>query len=137
MKMKLNEVIEHYNGLTAVDGIADKKFPVKLSYGISKNIRKLESEVETYQRERIRICENLAAKDEDGQPVMIKTESGAEVYDIPDEKLLNQEIKELLDTEADIDIHMVDESVLDQCGESERYDIPSAKDLMIIGFMIA
>lgn len=140
MKMKLKEVIEHYNGLVSIntDGqtLLSKRFPVKLSFGISKNIKKLEREVEDYQKERIKICESLSNKDEEDKPIMIKKEDGTEVYDIPDRKLFDEEIKELLDTEVDIDIHMVEEAVLDQCSESERYDIPNTRDLMIIDFML-
>lgn len=140
MKMKLKEVVEHYNGLTmgGAEGAAllHKKFPVKLSFGISKNIKKLEREVEDYQKARIKICENLSNKDDEGKPSMIMKEDGTEVYDISDRELLNEEIEELLDTEVDIDIHMVEEAVLDQCSESERYDIPSARELMIIDFML-
>lgn len=132
MEMKLKDIITHYNALA--QGIIDQALPPKLSYAISRNVKKLEEEVKNYEDERKKICQRLAEKDGEGEPVI---KDGK--YDISEDnkKILDEELDTLLDTDIDVDIHTVDiDPVLDQCDAAERYHVPTARELMTLEFMI-
>lgn len=142
MKMKLSEIISKYNSITGLkDGkmnpnaILNKTFPAKLEYGISKNVKKFEDEIASYNKEREKICKELCEKDKDGNPVM---ENEGKSYKLDEEakKTLDKELNDLLDAEVEIEIHMVPESVLDQCMSSERYHVPSTREVLILLFML-
>jgi len=134
MKMKLGEITENYTGLA---GMLDRAFPAKLGYAIRKNLRTMETEVKTYNDERLEICKRMATKDEKGEPVMRAFPDGSSGYDIPDDDMenFNREITELRGSETEIDIHMVPESVLEMCDTSERYTALSVRDLLVLEFM--
>lgn len=146
MKMKLSKIIGYYETLTGrgsgrtinPNAIINKTFPAKLSYGISRNIKKMEEEIDSYNEERKKICERLAEKDEDGKPVMQDAENGDKEYKLTDKnrKILVKELNDLLDSEVEIEIHMVSEGVLDQCVSCDRYNLPTTKDLVTLDFMI-
>lgn len=134
MEMKIKDAIMHYNALTQRPSIVDQTLPSKLSYFISRNAKKLEEEVKNYNDEREEICKRLAEKDEEGSPI---TKDGK--YDISEEnkKILDEELEALLDTDIDVDIHMVEiDPILDQCDAAERYHVPTARELMALEFMI-
>ena len=134
MEMKIKDAIMHYNTLTQRPSIVDQTLPSKLSYSISRNLKKLEEEVKNYNEERERICKRLAEKDGDGNPI---AKDGK--YDISEEnkQILDEELNALLDTDIDVDIHMVDiDPILDQCDAAERYHVPTARELMTLEFMI-
>lgn len=134
MEMKMKDAIMHYNALTRNPSIVDQALPSKLSYSISRNIKKLEEEVKNYNEERERICKRLAEKDGDGNPI---TKDGK--YDLSKEnkQILDNELNSLLNTDIDVDIHTVEiDPILDQCDAAERYHVPTARELMTLEFMI-
>lgn len=134
MKMKMKDAIMHYNALTRNPSIVDQALPSKLSYSISRNIKKLEEEVKNYNEERERICKRLAEKDGDGNPI---TKDGK--YDLSKEnkQILDNELDALLNTDIDVDIHTVEiDPILDQCDAAERYHVLTARELMTLEFMI-
>ena len=134
MEMKIKDAIMHYNALTKRPSIVDQALPSKLGYSISRNAKKLEEEVKNYNDEREKICKRLAEKDEEGKPI---AKDGK--YDISEEnkQILDEELNALLDTDIDVDIHMVDiDPILDQCDAAERYHVPTARELMTLEFMI-
>ena len=49
MKMKLREAISRHNDLAA---LTTQTYPTRLSYVISKNLKKLEDETKNYEEER-------------------------------------------------------------------------------------
>lgn len=134
MKMTIREAINHFGGLTAIN----KAFPVNLGYAISRNIKNLQVEVKSYDDERKKLCQRLSAKDANGNPIMIDKGNGTQEYDISDadKEVLVKEMEELLETETDVDIRMVPESIFEKIVESERYDIPSISDFTALDFMI-
>lgn len=134
MEMKMKDAIMYYNALTRNLSIVDQALPSKLSYSISRNIKKLEEEVKNYNEERERICKRLAEKDGDGNSI---TKDGK--YDLSKEnkQILDEELEALLDTDIDVDIQMVDiDPILDRCDAAERYHVPTARELMTLEFMI-
>ena len=134
MEMKIKDAIMHYNALTQRPSIVDRTLPSKLSYSISRNVKKLQEEVKSYNDEREKICKRLAEKDGEGNPII---KDGK--YDISEEnkKILDEELDALLDTDIDVDIHTVEiDPILDQCDATERYHVPTARELMALEFMI-
>ena len=130
MKIKLGELKEMVTGLYAIQ---EKRFPVKISYAIAKNVKKLAEEHADYEKQRIKLCEEFANKDNDGNPVSVDGK-----YDIPNDSLkeFNDSVNELRDTEIDVDIHSVSFSELDKCDTNERYDIPTVSDVSSMEFML-
>lgn len=127
--MKLGELKARITGLQAVQA---KKFPVRVSYAIAKNLKVLLKEHEDFEYSRIEICKDYAEKDEDGNSLV---QDGS--YVIPDEKKqeFNEEIDTLAKIEAELNIVKVDLSEFDKC-EDERYDLPNAYDFETLDFMI-
>lgn len=133
MKMKLGEVRGRLEGLLKV---ADKRFPAKVSYAISKNQKILENEYKDLEEQRIKICESYADKDENGKAVTQEKDGNMlYVFSGDAQEQCNKEYADLLGEEIELDIYTVDASELDKCDESERFDIPTPVDYMAMDFM--
>lgn len=140
MLMKLSDIIQHYKELTApTDGlpIIDRAFPSRLSFALGKNVKKFEEEVNVYNKEREKICDRLAEKDENGKAIIVE-DDGQSIYKMSEEakRDVNRELAALYEAEIDIPIQKIDEAVIEQCDSSERYHGLSARDLLILDFMI-
>lgn len=129
MKMTLNEVLETYKNLAVVVG---KKLPVRLSYAVSKNLKKLESEVKLIEKSRKELVEQYCEKDEEGNA---KIANNKYVFKDDNEKKFTHEYNEYLETETELDVHKILFTEIERT-EEERYDILSPAELMGIGFMI-
>ena len=127
MKVSLQKVVNVYVTITAIG--KDKSSP-KWAYGLAKNkaiIQKdidgviaAEKQIEDAQNERIKYCESIAEKDKNGKPLTEKNARGQDVYKGISEtdpiiiehvekiKKLNEEYKELLKTEVDIEFYKID-----------------------------
>ncbi len=138
MKMKEREVNKHLADLACLGNLT---FPSKLSFAISYNIEKLQRESERIEKERKKLCERYADKDDDDNPVMEESiVNGKKMleYKISEEnmKLLTEECEELLDAEADIEIRTVKKDLIERCEQADRYDIPSVSQLHGMAFML-
>jgi hypothetical protein len=135
MKIKLGELKGIVERLYIVQ---NKKFPVKISYAISKNLKNLLDEFNSFDNQRKELCEEYANKDEKGKPVLIENADGSKQYDMAEETLeeFSKELNSLCEMEVDIDIFEISASELDACDRSERYDIPTAIDLRAMEFML-
>lgn len=138
MKMKLKDAIRYYTGL---DGVGELILPSKLSFAVSRNMESLLAEVERAEKERKNLCAHYAEKDADGKPVMTDSMvDGKKIreYKMDPEsmKIVNEEYQAMLDTEVDIRISTVDAECIHQCEESERYSIPSARQIAALSFML-
>lgn len=130
MKMKLSEVQVRLQGLLNISG---KKFPAKVGYAIMKNEKVLETEYKVLDQQRIRICEEYAEKDDEGNAI-IKEEKY--VFSSRNKAACDKEYKELLTEEIEVDIYTIDAEELDKCDDSGRYDVPTAADFMALEFML-
>lgn len=131
MKLKAQEVIGMYRNMAAMRG---KRFPVRVSYAVSRTLAKLEKETEVIEAERVKLCEQHARKDKDGKPVKVQREDGVEVYDIADPEALAKAIDELFQTELDVDVMKIKtsmDSLIDQL-ETPGYDAVTPADLEIL-----
>ena len=126
MKITNRRIVNDSNFLASLMHI---QFPVKISYAISKNISKLESDLKIYNSEREKIINKYCKKDEEGNLVIDESNN----YSIEEEyiDICNKELNELLDIEVDIDIHKFNESDLlnSNCEMT-------ASELMLIDYMI-
>lgn len=98
MKLSNQKLLENVQKLS---GVAQKQLPVKVSYAISKNISKIESELKVYDKERQKLIEKYGEKDE--QDKVVVDEKGQIKF--KDKDSWDKDIKALLDIENEIDIH--------------------------------
>lgn len=111
--------------ITNLREISKKVLPIKASYAIAKNLKKIEDELEIYYKEREKLIDKYAEKDENGNVKI--DETGFIVF--RDKEGWDREIKELLAIENDIKIHKFPIDVL------EGYNMSPA-ELMLIEYMI-
>lgn len=107
--------------------ISKKQLPVKVSYAIAKNIAKIEAELNVYNKEREKLLDKYAVKDEHGN---ISVDENNQIK-IREEYITdwNRDIKELLSIENEVDIYKFSIDAL------EGYSMTPA-ELMIIDYMI-
>lgn len=133
--MKLGELQGRLEGLYKV---ATKTLPVKVSYAVSKNIKILSEEFEILDKQRIKICENYADKDENGKAIQKEIEKGKNIFVFSgdNEKKVHKEYSELLSDEFEADIRKVNASEFEKCEMSDRYDILTPVEFSALDFMI-
>ena len=126
MKITIRKILNDTNSLAV---ISQKQLPIKVSYAIAKNIKKLESELDIYNKERQKLIDKYCIKDEEGNNVIDENNN----LKIADEHIdnWNKEINDLMDIEVDIDIHKFNLDSL----MNVNYDMTPA-ELMIIDYMI-
>lgn len=92
------------NSVGVLNKLIGMELPIKLSYALSKNITKIDRELIIYNKERQKLIEKYGAKDEEGK--LNNREDGT--IDIVDTENWNKDLRELLEIENDIDIHVID-----------------------------
>lgn len=97
MKLSNRKILEDINALRM---ISQKQLPVKISYFVAKNMTKIERELKIYEKERRKLLEKYAERDEDDQFVV--EDGKIQIADIDN---WNKDIEELLDIEVDVKIH--------------------------------
>lgn len=126
MKLTNRKIVNDSNFL---GGLIHKQLPVKISYAISKNISKIERELEIYNKERQKLLDKYCVKDEEGKNLIDENNQ----LKIADEHIdnWNKDLNELLDIEVDIDIYKFNESDLlnSNCEMT-------VSELMLIDYMI-
>ena len=100
--------------LNSVGIIKEMALPVKASYAIAKNIKKIEKEIEVYNEERAKLLDKYGEKDEDGN-LVVSEEQNIKIVPENVEKW-NKDLNELLDIEVEVDIHKLKFSVLEESG---------------------
>ena len=108
-------------------GISRKELPVKVSYALSKNIAKIEKELEIYNSERQKLLDKYCVKDENGQNKIDENNQ----LKIQEEYLKDwkKDIEELQNIELEIDIHKF------KIDELNGYNM-APSELMVIDYMI-
>ena len=128
MKLTLsNERI--VNTINTLGELSNAKLPVKVAYAITKNINKINVELEAYNKEKAKLINKYGERDEKGK--LNVNENG--IIPLKEEHIedYNRDIKEFLSIENEIDIHIIQ---LDDLLNSD-YNI-SPSELMTIDFMI-
>lgn len=98
MKLSNRELLSNMQRLKV---LAQRDLPIKASYAIAKNMRKIEDELKPYEEERQRLLEKHGKKDKEGE--LIVDERGRAKF--KDKKAWNKDVDELLDIEVEIDFH--------------------------------
>lgn len=91
----------HPEFLAAFDKLLKQSHRPTISRIVSKWQKKIQAELEDFEKLRLYRLEELAKKDEEGKPVL-KTEEGQQSYDLDEDALrtLNEDISELLAEEV-------------------------------------
>lgn len=128
MKLTLsNERI--VNTINVLGDLNNAKLPVKVTYAITKNINKINSELKAYNKEKTKLIDKYGEKDKEGKlKVDKKGNIPLKKEHIED---YNRDIAELLSIENEIDIHMIN---LDDLLNSNCNISPAG--LVAIDFMI-
>ena len=118
--------------------LGEYTLPSKLGFAISVNFEELSKWQKHIEKERIKLLEGYADRDEDGEIVMDKGEDGQESYHLTNEnlKLFSMEYGEFLETELDLEVRKVDEDVLWQCDENSRYNVLTVGEISALLFMV-
>lgn len=87
------------NSQEAVNKLADKPLPVKISYRLAKLIKAIESELEVFEGERKKLLERYGTINEEKQ-----------CYNIPNDKAekFNAEFAQLIGTETELSAEKID-----------------------------
>lgn len=113
------------NSINVLSKLINMELPIKLSYAFSKNITKIDRELEVYNKERQRLIEKYGEKDEEGK-LKVKEDGNINIIDVDN---FNKDIKEILEIETDIDIHVID---LDSVNEDIKI---TPGELIVIDYM--
>lgn len=129
--MKASELILNYNRLSEV-AKKDKLYQAKLNYALAKNIMAMEQEVKIYSQSRNDIVRKFAQIGEDGNPVVSNDKYTFDSSEKQEQFISAME--ELETTDIEIDIHKVSVSILENA--DEKYDQPTAADLIALDLML-
>lgn len=131
--MKFVEIVEKKDALMKV---LDMTLPRKASVAITRNLENINKEINFYYDQRKDIADHYALKDETGNFVL--TGKNYTFATDSDREGFIQEIKDLNDTDIDINIIKFHSSELDKCDEDEtrRYNILTPAQEISLSWMI-
>jgi hypothetical protein len=101
MKLSNEKLVNSVGVLNKLTGM---ELPIKLSYAISKNITKINRELVVYNKERQKLIEKYGEKDKEGN-LKAKEDGTINILDIDS---FNKDLKEILEIETEVDIHLID-----------------------------
>ncbi|MDY2632370.1 MAG: hypothetical protein SPH93_16165 [Clostridium sp.] len=114
------------NSIGVLSKLTNMELPIKLSYAFSKNITNIDRELVAYNKERQKLIEKYGEKDKEGN-LKTKEDGTINILNIDN---FNKELKEILEIETEVDIHLIDL-------ESTNVDINiTPLELMLIDYMI-
>lgn len=90
-----------FSCMASIEVLQKVPFTGKTSLAFIQNKEKITNALKTIEAARVKLCEDLAEKDEDGNP---KKEKDTYVFTPENEAFLNKGFNELLDTESTIEI---------------------------------
>lgn len=130
-KMTFNELVNKHQVLMAV---SDKVLPRKATVAIARNIGGMEKDMELHYKQRADIVDRFAVKNDEGEYVL----DGDNYTFASDEdrQAFLDEIKQLSETEIEVDIMTFDSAELERCEMVERYDILTPREEAALSWMI-
>lgn len=117
MKVKIQDIVAAAPTIQKLSGIS---LPVKVSYNIARNLKKIQRELEPFEKARIELVRKHGNEDEEGK-LVVKEENMQEFY---------KEMTELLEEEIEIDIRSID---IEGLAKIEL----SPTEMQLIDFMLA
>jgi len=112
--------------------IVTKRLPIKMSFAIQKNAKKIKEIVDFANERQNDIIERCAERDEEGKYVPSKDGQGIA---IADGETFLKEMNELMETDMEIEFVKINMADIERCDE-ERFDSLSPTDLDAIEDMI-
>ncbi len=109
----------------------ERHLPPKMELYIIRNLKNLKDAAEDIETARVEICNRFAKKDDEGNAVL----NDREEYIIEDVTEFNKEMSELLSSEIDVKLMLLDSDVIENY-DDDKYDNLSMDDLLKIECMI-
>lgn len=100
MQLSNEKIVSLFSVLTSLKGV---KLPIKVSFAVKKNILKMEKVVAAFYEEHNNMIDRYCERDENNQ---IKVKDG--VYIIKNKEEWNRDIKDLLEIENEVDLHLIE-----------------------------
>lgn len=119
--MTIKQIMQINNNL---EKIFDKKLPIKFSFILAKNKRKIQDILDIYQQERIKLLKKYAKKDENGE--IITDEEGK--VKIQHFNTFSKQLDELLNLQQDIKLDKISEEEFNNY-DLKLYDILTPENL--------
>ena len=110
---------------------SERHLPPKMELYIIRNLKNLKDAAEDIETARVEICNRFAKKDDEGNAVL----NDREEYIIEDVAEFNKEMSELLSSEVDVKLMLLDSDVIENY-DDDKYDNLSMDDLLKIECMI-
>jgi len=101
MKLKIREILE---ARPVLEKITNFSLPVKTSYNIMRNMRKIEQEIKPFEQSRLQLVRKYGKPDETGK-ITVTEDNMQKFY---------EDMASLLEEDVDIDIRTIK---IDQLGE--------------------
>ena len=130
MKMTLAEV-NIRNGV--LNAVANLKLPYKLTKAVTQNLMEFQTDLKLMEENRIDIIGRYAEKNEAGE--LIIEGNHYKLSEESEAKFQTEYNEFLTNTETEVDVHTVSETVLEQLAES-RYDALTPAHRLALDFMI-
>ena len=125
--MKVQEIQNAYRKLA---GLKEKKLPIKMSFVVSRNLKKMEEVNNDVEEKRNELIEKYGKRKEDGS--LDVEENGNIKITKPNEFIA--ELTELLDVEMDMAFEKITESDIEKC-DTDGYDKLTVDEVGALAFM--
>ncbi len=129
--MKMTNLVM-VNLMNTLQVYSTKKLPQKISFAITRNLMKISKEYEAYDSQLKKLFESYSdhiIKDKDGNNKI--NASGIPIVDDSVKTEFNEQIKDLLNIEIDIDIYLIDPEIFNY-DDKGIYDAMSAQDIIVL-----
>lgn len=129
--MKMTNLVM-VNLMNTLQAYGTKKLPQKISFAITRNLMKISKEYEAYDSQLKKLFESYSdhiIKDENGNNKI--NASGIPIVDDSVKTEFNEQIKDLLDIEIEIDLYLIDPEVFNY-DDKGIYDAMSAQDIIVL-----
>ena len=130
MKVKNKDIVAFLNGIGA---LKDKRFPVKVTYAINKNIRAVSGAAEAYNKTFDELRNQYMLKDAEGKLVL--DEHGEPKFHEGKKDEFVKELDELREIEVDINLNVLTYSDIEKC-DSDKYSTLTVRDMETLDIML-
>jgi len=125
MKVKLEELV---NSRQPLERILGEKLPPKIGYTLTRNARMIEQELIAYDKQRELLIKEFGTGDDN-------TGWRIDPNDTEAIAKFNEQFKEILEMEVEVDVRVIDENQLVE--QMEKYELMlTGRDWIRIGYMI-
>ena len=130
MKVKNKDIVAFLNGIGT---LKDKRFPVKVTYAINKNIRAVSGAAEAYNKTFDELRNRYMLKDAEGKFVL--DEHGEPTFLEGKKDEFVKELDELREIEVDVNLNMLTYSDIEKC-DSDKYSTLTVRDMEALDIML-